>query len=169
MSQDTQPNRDRIGQVAPYPFEPALRATGLQPRLEGDRAGRGARRADRDRCAGIPDATRPRDAGAQLQAWIERAAEKIGRHDRNGPIAGRGPVAGHDRQPGREAMREARKVYREALARLCRQAGLSQPETAATMLVLLGEGAEARRQSEGPGVARAQFLQAARATLATFG
>ena len=163
MAQDTQPNRETSDRALPHAFEPALWAAGPYPHVEDDRGSVG------DRFWSNPAAMHRRAAKAQLQAWIERAAERIGRDQCGGRTSGRATVAGHDRQGGGQDGREARKACREALARLCRQAGLSQPETAAAMLVLAGEGADDRRRSEGPGAARRQFLQAARATLATFG
>ncbi|CEJ12950.1 hypothetical protein BN1110_03257 [bacterium YEK0313] len=163
MAQDTQPNRDMSDRALPHAFEPALWAAGPYPHVEDDRRGVG------DRFWSNPAAMHRRAAKAQLQAWIERAAERIGSDHRKDRPSGRGADAGHDRQGDGQGGSEARKACREALAWLCRQAGLSQPETAAATLVLAGEGADLRRRSEGPGVARRQFLQAARATLAAFG
>ena len=163
MAQNTQPDRDMSDRTLPHVFEPALWAAGPYPHVEDDRRGVG------NRLWSAPAAMHRRAAKTQLQAWIERAAERIGSDHRKDRPSGRATVAGHDRQGGGQDRREARKACREALARLCQQAGLSQPETAAAMLVLAGEGADVRRRSEGPGAARRQFLQAARATLATFG
>ena len=163
MAQDTQPNRETSDRALPHAFEPALWAAGPYPHVEDDRGSVG------DRFWSNPAAMHRRAAKAQLQAWIERAAERIGRNHRDGRMSGQSPDGGHDGQGDGQGTREARKACREALAQLCRQAGLSEPEIAAAMLVLAGEGAELRRRSEGACAARMQFLQAARVTLATFG
>lgn len=94
----------------------------------------------------------PGDPKAQLQTWIDQTAEQIG-------------TGGHVLDHGRA---EADKLYREEMVRLCRRAGLAQPDAAAELLILMSEGAKAARQYEGPKEPSERFRRVAEATVSRF-
>lgn len=101
----------------------------------------------------------PGNPKAQLQTWIDQTAE----HIRAGDHA---PDTMDAETSAQERGEEIQMTYREAMAGLCRRAGLSQPDTAAELLILTSEGAKAARKFEGPDAPSDRFRRVAEATVA---
>ncbi len=113
------------------------------------------------------DILHPGDPLAQLGTWIGQVAEDI-RCDGcelAGSVSGPGD---HDRSAHKMIARNP-KIYRDGLAELCARAGLLRPDTAAELLILMGEGAKASRQSGEPEGLSARFKQVAEAIVVAFG
>ena len=98
----------------------------------------------------------PGDPKAQLRTWIDQTTENI----RTG--AGDLAMSGGDV----EEDAAVRNVYQEAMVELCRRAGLSEPDIAAELLILMCEGAKATRQYDDSEDAGDRFRRAAQATVA---
>lgn len=100
----------------------------------------------------------PGNPKAQLEAWIDQVAEHIRLCDEDCMLANSALRPGACDHSAKAMIREAKQSYRAALARLCAEAGLSEPDIAADMLVLLEDGALASRSDTA-------FKQVAEATL----
>jgi AcrR family transcriptional regulator len=97
------------------------------------------------------EAAHPAEPLAQLYAWLESMKEHlVDGDDRGCALANAAvelPEKGH---PARCVIEEAKNAQRNRLVRLCRAAGIDEPEMLADELFLLLEGARVARQSMGP-------------------
>jgi hypothetical protein len=98
------------------------------------------------RFANALEVLHPGDPKAQLQAWIDQTAERIG--------AGR-----HTRD------HEHTRMDDDEMVGLCRRARLSEPDIAAELLILISEGAESALQYEAAEGLGDRFRRAAEATV----
>lgn len=113
------------------------------------------------------DALRPGDPLAQLGTFFFNVSEYFVIYCCVfvGSVIGPGK---HDRSINRMVGKDP-KTYRDGLAELCARAGLLRPDTAAELLILMGEGAKASRQSGEPEGLSVRFKQAAEAIVVAFG
>jgi AcrR family transcriptional regulator len=96
----------------------------------------------------------PGDARAQLDGWLEEMAGHLGNPDERGCALANAAIELPEKEhPARAVIEAFKKQQRERLAKLCRAAGLEQPELTADELFLLLEGARVSNQSltHGPG------------------
>jgi AcrR family transcriptional regulator len=122
------PSKDDL--VAEYLRQKAKRAEALWERLEAEHPG---------------------DALAQLHAWVKYiAADVICRGGRGCAHANAAVELAEKEHPARRVIEAFKKAQRERLTRLCRAAGLSDPELLADELSLVLEGARVSLQSVGP-------------------
>lgn len=99
------------------------------------------------RFANALEVLHPGDPRAQLQAWIDQTAERIG--------AGGGHARDH----------EPARMDDDEMVGLCRRARLSEPDIAAELLILISEGAESALQYEAAEGLGDRFRRAAEATV----
>jgi AcrR family transcriptional regulator len=106
--------------------------------------------AEADACWERFERDHPGDTLAQLRAWLKEMAGHVGNADKRGcPLANAAvelPEKGH---PARRVIEEYKNAQRNRLVRLCRNAGLGEPELLADELNLLLEGARVTAQSVG--------------------
>ena len=92
----------------------------------------------------------PGDARAQLRAWLMEMAEHVASTDERGCALANAAVELPEKDhPARRVIEEAKMAHRAKLVRLCRAAGLSEPDLLADELNLLLEGARVTAQSVG--------------------
>lgn len=103
----------------------------------------------------------PRDPRAQLRAWIDRIADGVRSCDFE-PGCGALELCEHDSSAGKPIGMDT-KDYRDSLAELCARAGLLRPDTAAELLILMGEGARASCRNGEPAELSVRFRKAAEA------
>src|SRR5713226_6068087 len=93
---------------------------------------------DADACWSKFDKTHPGDPLAQLREWLKEMAAHVANVDERGcPIANAAvelPEKGH---PARRVIEAAKAAQRSRLVRLCRAAGLAEPDLLADELHLL--------------------------------
>jgi AcrR family transcriptional regulator len=93
-------------------------------------------------------AGRPKE---QLLAWLRFIAEfKLGTTERGCAFANAAVELPDPDHPARRVIEECKSLHREMIIKLCRKAGLRDPELLADELFLLGEGARLSIQSLGP-------------------
>src|ERR1700694_5895122 len=93
----------------------------------------------------------PGDPLAQLHAWVKHmAGDLICRGGRGCALANAAVELAEKEHPARQVIEAFKKAQRERLTRLCRAAGLSDPELLADELHLVLEGARGSLQSVGP-------------------
>ena len=92
----------------------------------------------------------PGDALAQLRAWLSEMAGHLAEADRRGCALANAAVELPEKDhPARRVIEEFKTAQRRRLARLCRDAGLSEPDLLADELHILLEGARVTAQSVG--------------------
>ncbi len=97
------------------------------------------------------EAAHPGDARAQLRAWLEAMGKAVTSGKERGCALANAAVELPERHhPARCVIEEHKKEQRECLVRLCRSAGLDEPDMLADELFLLLEGARVSAQSVGP-------------------
>jgi len=97
------------------------------------------------------EAAHPGDARAQLRAWLEAMGKAVTSGKERGCALANAAVELPERHhPARCVIEEHKKEQRERLVRLCRSAGLDEPDMLADELFLLLEGARVSAQSVGP-------------------
>ena len=111
----------------------------------------------------------PGDPKAQLAAWVQNCAERLGSDERGCEMANAAVELAEEDHPARRVIEDAKKRFRGRLAELCERAGLEQPRMVADMLGLLLEGAKISRQSEGAEGPSARFKRMADEIIATVG
>ena len=108
----------------------------------------------------------PGDPNAQLRAWVDHIANKLGGHGARGCAVANAAVEIPEKDHPARAIIEAHKTHqRENLAKVCRDAGLGNAEELADELFLLAEGARINLQSVGACGPGARFREMARALL----
>jgi AcrR family transcriptional regulator len=100
----------------------------------------------------------PGDPMAQLKAWVDFIADKLGGPGARGCAVANAAVEIAEKDHPARAIIEAHKTHqRENLAQVCRAAGLVDSEQLADELFLLAEGARINLQSVGAGGPGARF------------
>jgi AcrR family transcriptional regulator len=113
------------------------------------------------------EAKHPGKPGAQLAAWVESMAGHLADTDERGCALANAAIELPEKEhPARPVIEEFKKGQREKLVRLCRAAGLKQPELVADELFLLLEGARVSTQSVGHGGPGCSFVRMGRAVIA---
>lgn len=114
------------------------------------------------------EAMHPDDPLARLHAWIAIGAVCAVARDRGCDFANIAVELAEEDHPAREVIAAFKRVQRERLVGLCREAGAATPDLLADTLFLLIEGARVSRQSTGPDGPGAQFMRTAEAVVALF-
>jgi AcrR family transcriptional regulator len=92
----------------------------------------------------------PGDAMAQLRAWLAEMAGHLAETDERGCALANAAVELPEKEhPARRVIEEFKTAHRTRLVRLCRDAGLSEPDMLADELHILLEGARVTAQSVG--------------------
>jgi AcrR family transcriptional regulator len=109
----------------------------------------------------------PGDARAQLRAWLMEMADHLASSDARGCALANAAVELPDKgHPARRVIEEYKSAQRARLVRLCRAAGLSEPDMLADELHLLLEGARVTAQSVGADGLGARLLRMGEAMVA---
>ncbi|TCL69784.1 TetR/AcrR family transcriptional regulator [Rhizobium sp. BK251] len=111
----------------------------------------------------------PGDPARQLRGWVEGRAKCIDNEPSGCDIANAAVELKEHDHPAHGVIEGFKISQRDHLAKLCREAGIAQPDLLADTLSLLLEGARVSRQaigSEGPST---QFARACEAALTAFG
>jgi AcrR family transcriptional regulator len=139
------PSKDEL--VAEYLRQFAKRAVSFWDRLETEHPG---------------------DPLAQLHAWVKHmAGDVICRGGRGCALANAAVELAEKEHPARRVIEAFKKAQRERLTRLCRAAGLSDPELLADELHLVLEGARVSLQSVGPEDLGARIVRIGEAIIAS--
>jgi AcrR family transcriptional regulator len=97
-------------------------------------------------------AAHPGDPKGELTAWLQHIGQWFIREAGRGCALANAAVELPDQNhPARQVIREHKSAIRERLARLCRDAGLRDPEAVASQAFLVCEGARVAAQSLGSG------------------
>jgi AcrR family transcriptional regulator len=95
-------------------------------------------------------AAHPGDPNGELTAWLQHIGQWFIRESGRGCALANAAVELPDQDhPARQVIREHKSSVRERLARLCRDAGLRDPEAVASQVFLLCEGARVAAQGLG--------------------
>lgn len=114
------------------------------------------------------ETTYPNDPLAQLHGWLRLSAECAVGDGRGCDMANAAVELAEIDHPARHVIEEYKKAHRDRLARLCRDAGITDAELLADALVLLLEGARVSRQSAGVEGPCARFVEIGEAAIAAF-
>jgi AcrR family transcriptional regulator len=110
----------------------------------------------------------PGDPLAQLHAWVKHmAGDVICRGGRGCALANAAVELAEKEHPARRVIEAFKKAQRERLTRLCRAAGLSDPDLLADELHLVLEGARVSLQSVGPEDLGARIVRIGEAIIAS--
>ena len=108
--------------------------------------------ADKDAAWDAVARAHPGDPLGELQAWLALVDQHLCKMSERGcGLANAAVELPEKDHPARRVIEEAKTAHRERLSRLCRAAGLSEPERLADEVFLLIEGARISLQSVGPG------------------
>lgn len=139
------PSKDAL--VAEYLRAKAKRAEALWERLEAEHPG---------------------DPLGQLHAWVKYVAEDVICRGSRGCAHANAAVELVDKEhPARPVIEAFKRAQRERLTKLCRAAGLSEPELLASELHLVLEGARVSLQSVGPEDLGARIVRIGEAIIAS--
>jgi AcrR family transcriptional regulator len=109
----------------------------------------------------------PGDALAQLRAWLAEMANHLTKSDERGCALANAAVELPEKDhPARRVIEEFKRAQRTRLARLCGDAGLSEPEMLADELHILLEGARVTAQSVGADGLGARLVRMGEAMIA---
>ena len=107
------------------------------------------------------------DARAQLRAWLAEMADHLANTDERGCALANAAVELPEKDhPARRVIEEFKIAQRKRLIRLCRAAGLSEPDMLADELHLLLEGARVTSQSVGADGLGARLMRMGEAMIA---
>jgi AcrR family transcriptional regulator len=121
-----------------------------------------------DSCWERYERAHPGDALAQLRAWLQDMAAHVANIDERGcPLANAAVELPEKTHPARRVIEEYKTAVRVRLAKLCRAAGLSEPELLAEELNLLLEGARVTAQSVGADGLGARLVRMGEAIIAS--
>ncbi len=110
----------------------------------------------------------PGEPLAQLHAWVKHmAGDVICRGGRGCALANAAVELAEKEHPARRVIEAFKKAQRERLTRLCRAAGLSDPDLLADELHLVLEGARVSLQSVGPEDLGARIVRIGEAIIAS--
>ena len=108
----------------------------------------------------------PGRPNAQLRAWVDHIANKLGSHGGRGCAVANAAVEIPEKDhPARPIVEAHKTLQRENLAQVCRDAGLSGADRLADEIFLLAEGARINLQSVGTCGPGARFREMALALL----
>ncbi len=114
------------------------------------------------------EAENPGDPLAQLHAWVKHVAEDVVcRGSRGCAHANAAVELAEKEHPARPVIEAFKRAQRERLTKLCRAAGLSDPELLASELHLVLEGARVSLQSVGPEDLGARVVRIGEAIIAS--
>jgi AcrR family transcriptional regulator len=109
----------------------------------------------------------PGDTLAQLCAWLGEMAGHLGAPDERGCALANAAVELPEKDhPARRVIEECKMAQRMRLVRLCREAGLSEPDMLADELLILLEGVRVTAQSVGTEGLGAKLLRMGEAMIA---
>jgi AcrR family transcriptional regulator len=92
----------------------------------------------------------PGEPLAQLREWVRWMADEVSSGDSRGcAVANAGVQITEPDHPARAVIESHKRSHRENVLRLCREAGLRDPELVADGIFLMLEGARVNIQSEG--------------------
>ena len=95
-------------------------------------------------------AEHPSDPRAQLRAWLKDVAQHLGSGEERGcPLSNAAVELPEKDHPARRVIEAYKGAQREKIIKLCKTAGLAEPELLADELFLLLEGARVTVQSLG--------------------
>jgi AcrR family transcriptional regulator len=114
------------------------------------------------------EAAHPGDARAQLEDWVMRAGQFITVEHGNCELIDAAAQLAEIDHPARQLVDNIRRSHVQRLVRLCRDAGVREPELLVDALTLLVEGARVNWRSAGPTGASARFVRVARMVIAGF-
>jgi AcrR family transcriptional regulator len=124
-------------------------------------AGQGAARWE------IYEQAHPGDPLGQIRAWLADVADHVANTNHRGCALANAAVELPDKtHPARRVIEEYKIAQRGRLARLCRSAGLDEPEMLADELYLLLEGARVTAQSVGTDGLGARLMRMGEAMIA---
>lgn len=110
----------------------------------------------------------PGDPMAQLQGWIQKAADCVLADGRGCTLANAAVELTESDHPARRVIEHCKTGYHDRLVRLCAAAGIAQAELLADALSLLLEGARVSRQSVGAEGPSARFVRMSNAMIVAF-
>ena len=114
------------------------------------------------------EAENPGDPLAQLHGWVKHVAEDVICRGSRGCAHANAAVELVDKEhPARPVIEAFKRAQRERLTKLCRAAGLSDPELLASELHLVLEGARVSLQSVGPEDLGARVVRIGEAIIAS--
>ena len=120
-----------------------------------------------DACWDRLEQAHPGDARAQLRAWLAEMADHLANTDERGCALANAAVELPEKDhPARRVIEEFKIAQRTRLIRLCRAAGLSEPDMLADELHLLLEGARVTSQSVGADGLGARLVRMGEAMIA---
>jgi AcrR family transcriptional regulator len=120
-----------------------------------------------DACWDRLERAHPGDARAQLRAWLAEMADHLANTDERGCALANAAVELPEKDhPARRVIEEFKIAQRTRLIRLCRAAGLSEPDMLADELHLLLEGARVTSQSVGADGLGARLMRMGEAMIA---
>ena len=120
-----------------------------------------------DACWDRFEQAHPGDARAQLRAWLAEMADHLANTDERGcALANAAVELPEKRHPARRVIEEYKTAQRARLVRLCRMAGLGEPDMLADELHLLLEGARVTAQSVGADGLGARLMRMGEAMIA---
>jgi AcrR family transcriptional regulator len=106
--------------------------------------------AETDAEWGAVAAAHPGDPKGELTAWLEHIGQWFIRESGRGCALANAAIELPDQDhPARQVIKQHKSAVRERLARLCRDAGLRDPEAVASQVFLVCEGARVAAQSLG--------------------
>jgi AcrR family transcriptional regulator len=112
-------------------------------------------------------AEHPEKPLAQLHAWLESMKEHLVHGDDRGcALANAAVELPEKHHPARCVIEESKNAQRNRLVKLCRAAGIDEPEMLADELFLLLEGARVSMQSMGPKGPAARLVRLGEALIA---
>lgn len=114
------------------------------------------------------EAAHPGDPLAQLHAWLREAAECVVGDSRGCDMANAAVELAEVDHPARHVIEECKTAHRNALAKLCREAGVAQADLLADSLWLLLEGAKVSSQSVGVAGPSAHLIAIGEAMISTY-
>jgi AcrR family transcriptional regulator len=114
------------------------------------------------------EAAHPGDARAQLEDWVMRAGQFITVEHCNCELIDAAAQLAEIDHPARQVVENIRRSHVQRLVKLCRDAGVREPELLVDALTLLVEGARVNWRSAGPTGASARFVRVARMVISGF-
>lgn len=114
------------------------------------------------------EAAHPGDPLAQLHAWLREGAECVVDDNRGCDMANAAIELAEIDHPARHVIEECKTAHRNALANLCRAAGIAKADLLADSLWLLLEGAMASTQSVGTAGPSAHLIAIGEAMIAAY-
>ena len=114
------------------------------------------------------EAAHPGDPLAQLHAWLREGAECVVDDNRGCDMANAAIELAEIDHPARHVIEECKTAHRDALAKLCRAAGIAKADLLADSLWLLLEGALVSSQSVGIAGPSAHLIAIGEAMIAAY-